>query len=273
MSRKQSSMKETNTLAESWYATSLDRGLRVIRAFSQETPFMTVAEVARHTEMSRAAARRFLMTLQKLGYAGCDRNQRYFLRPTILALGYSYLSSLNLQDSVQSVLHDVATRIGGACSMAILDDLDVVYVARASTYQPLRISVRVGDRVPAHVSSLGRILLGRLCDSELDDHIGRIELRQFTEYSTASTKRLREMIIEARKAGWISANSERIIGLLSLSVPIRNRDARIVAALSVSVQYRYTPVALVETGLPMLRAAAAEVEHVIQMRETPLDFA
>jgi IclR family pca regulon transcriptional regulator len=265
-------MNQTPDGIESWFATSLDRGLRVIRAFNQETPFMTVAEVARRTQMSRAAARRFLMTLQKLGYAGCDRNQRYFLRPTILALGYSYLSSLNLQDSVQSVLHDVATRIGGACSMAILDDLDIIYVARASTYQPLRVSVRVGDRLPAHVSSLGRILLGRLSDAGIDDHISRIELRQFTEHSTASPQRLKQMIIEARKAGWISANSERIVGLLSLAAPIRNRAGRIVAALSVSVQNRYTPASLVEVGLPVLQAAASEVEHVIQTRETPLDF-
>lgn len=265
-------MNQASAVIEPWFATSLDRGLRVIRAFNQDTPFMTVAEVARRTEMSRAAARRFLMTLQKLGYAGCDRNQRYFLRPTILALGYSYLSSLNLQDSVQSVFHDVATRIGGACSMAILDDLDIIYVARASTYQPLRVSVRVGDRLPAHVSSLGRILLGRLSDDEIDDHISRIELRRFTEHSTANPARLKDMIIAARNAGWIAANSERIFGLLSLAVPIRNRAERIVAALSVSVQNRYTPDSLVETGLPVLQAAAIEVEHVIQTRATPLDF-
>lgn len=269
-------MASSNSIAGAegrWFVASLERGLQVIRAFGRDTPFLKVADVAKRTAMSRAAARRFLLTLQQLGYVGSDQNQRFYLRPATLALGYAYLSSLALEESVQSVLQEARAKSGCSCSMAVLDGTDVVYVARAPSAQRLQVDIRVGDRLPAHTTSLGRVLLGALGKAELERLIRPLDRHKFTERTTTDPARLTAMIARARHDGWALVDGEQLLGLVSIAVPVRDRAGHTAAALNLSTQDRRKASRLVQAGLPVLRTAAREIEDILRIRKLPLESA
>ena len=166
------------------FVQSLDRGLAVIRCFSSEHPSLTLSEVAERTGLTRAAARRFLLTLQELGYVGSSGRQ-FSLRPRVLALGYAYLSSFSVAQIAQPHLEDLAEELHESCSVSVLDGDDLVYVARASANRIMTISLTVGTRLPPYPTSMGRVLLAHLPEAELDAHLGRTKLRRLTEVAPA----------------------------------------------------------------------------------------
>src|SRR5947208_4348007 len=145
----------------------LDCGHAVIRCFSSEHPSLTLSEVAERTGLTRAAARRFLLTLQELGYVGSSGRQ-FSLRPRVLALGYAYLSSFSVSQIAQPHLEDLAEELHESCSVSVLDGDDLVYVARASAHRIMTIALTVGTRLPPYPHSMRRILRGHLADHEPD---------------------------------------------------------------------------------------------------------
>ena len=155
------------------FVQSLDRGLAVIRCFSSEHPSLTLSEVAERTGLTRAAARRFLLTLQELGYVGSSGRQ-FSLRPRVLALGYAYLSSFSVAQIAQPHLEDLAEELHESCSVSVLDGDDLVYVARASANRIMTISLTVGTRLPPYPTSMGRVLLANLPEAELDETVREI---------------------------------------------------------------------------------------------------
>src|SRR6516165_6859910 len=146
------------------YLQSLDRGLQVLRAFNRERPRCTLSEVAAQTSLSRAVARRSLLTLQHLGYVAAQGRQ-FFLTP--LELGYSYLSSLDLTDLAHEPMEKLSQRVGESCSMAVLDGSEIVYVARVAVRRLMSVALGVGARLPAFAASMGRVLLADKSDDEL----------------------------------------------------------------------------------------------------------
>lgn len=219
-----------------WFITSLDRGLRILRMFDGNSPMMRVSEVAKRAEVSRAAARRFLLTLESLGYVGCDAEQRYFLKPLALMLGYSYLSSIGTSELLQPILDSTMAATGESCSLSILVGNEIVYLARAIPIRPLQISIRPGDRLPANATSMGRALLTGLSETELDEYLEKAEFKAFTDYTITDPKILRERIAAARDEGYALVDSELAIGIVSIAVPVHSPQGDVLAALNITSQ-------------------------------------
>src|SRR5205823_5334519 len=180
---------------------SLERGMAVIQVFSHEHPTLTLSEVARLTSITRATARRILLTLEKLGHVRSD-GRLFSLTPRVLTLGWAYLSSLNLWEVAQPLMEDLVEKTKESTSAATLDLPDIVYVARVPTRRIMTIALGVGTRLPAHATSMGRVLLADLSDAELDRYLGETELERFTKRTVVDTDRLRTIVGQVRKQGF-----------------------------------------------------------------------
>lgn len=185
---------------EPHFVRSFERGLAVIRAFDAEHPELTLSEVARHTDLTRAAARRFLLTLFDLGYVTTD-GRMFRLTPRVLELGYSYLSSFTLPEIAEPHLEQLVAQIRESSSLCVLDGDDIVYVARVPTRRIMTATITVGTRFPAHVTSVGRVLLAQLPDEEIDARLVRADLRALTARTIVSADLLRTELRRVRRRG------------------------------------------------------------------------
>jgi IclR family pca regulon transcriptional regulator len=242
------------------FVQSLERGLAVIRAFDADHPQLTLSEVARATGLTRAAARRFLLTLVELGYVRTD-GRLFSLRPRVLELGYAYLSALSLPEVAQPHMESLVAEVNESSSIAVLDDLDIVYVARVPTRRIMTITIAVGTRLPAYATSMGRVLLAGLGDDELDARLERIQLERFTPTTAVSLDDLRDRIAVTRTAGWAMVDQELEQGVRSAAVPIRDAGGGVLAALNVSVHAtRMTMPVLRKDVVPRLLRTASAIE-------------
>jgi IclR family pca regulon transcriptional regulator len=212
---------------------SLERGIAVIQVFSRERPALTLSEVARLTGITRATARRILLTLEEVGHVRSD-GRLFSLTPRVLTLGWAYLSSLNLWETAQPMMEELAQRTNESCSAATLDLPDIVYVARMPTRRIMTISLGVGTRLPASCTGMGRVLLADLPDDELEAFLADVELEPFTERTITDRDRLREVIGGVRENGWALMDQELEVGLRSVAAPLR-ANGRTVAALNIAV--------------------------------------
>jgi IclR family pca regulon transcriptional regulator len=212
---------------------SLERGIAVIQVFSREHPALTLSEVARLAGITRATARRILLTLEKLGHVRSD-GRLFSLTPRVLTLGWAYLSSLNLWEIAQPLMEDLARETKESCSAATLDLPDIVYVARVPTGRIMTITLGVGSRLPAHATSMGRVLLAHLPPDELDRFLAETPLERYTERTITSQGRLRSELASVRGQGWALVDGELETGLRSIAAPIRGADDRTIAALNTS---------------------------------------
>lgn len=218
------------------YVQSLARGLRVLSVFGHELSSPSLSEVAERSGLSRAAARRSLLTLQHLGYVG-SRGRRFFLTPRVLELGYSYLSSLDLSELAQQAMEQLSQRVQESCSLAVLDGTDVVYVLRVPVRRIMRIALGVGARLPAFTASLGRVILADLAVGDLDAWIEGIEFRAYTAHTVRNASELKRALKRVREQGYALTSQELELGLCSIAVPVRTGNGRVVAGLNVSMQY------------------------------------
>jgi IclR family pca regulon transcriptional regulator len=242
------------------YVQSLARGLAVIRAFDATSPELTLSDVARKTDLTRAAARRFLLTLVGLGYVRTD-GRLFSLSPRILELGYAYLSSLSLPEVALPHLERLVAEVHESASVSVLDDGDVVYVARVPTARIMRVTIAIGTRFPAYCTSMGRVLLAWLSPDELDASLERSPLERLTPRTTTSPAALRVELDRVRAQGWAMVDQELEEGLRSIAAPIRDRSGRVVAAVNVSSHASRTTLEAVRRDLlPPLLATAARVE-------------
>jgi IclR family transcriptional regulator, pca regulon regulatory protein len=248
------------------FVQSLDRGLAVIRCFSSERPSLTLSEVAERTGLTRAAARRFLLTLQELGYVGSTGRQ-FSLRPRVLALGYAYLSSFSVAQIAQPHLEDLAEELHESCSASVLDGDDIVYVARASANRIMTIALTVGTRLPPYPTSMGRILLASLPEEELDAHLRRTELRKLTERTVVDETELRQILAKVAAQGWAAVDQELEAGVRSIAVPIRDSSGRVVAAINASAHAARVQMRTLEKQfLPRLLNAAQQIDAELATR-------
>lgn len=239
--------------------TSLARGLSVIRAFDGRHPNLTIAEVARITGLSRAAARRCLYTLTRLDYVGSD-GRSFFLRPKILALGYAFLSSAPFAATIEPVLERVSETLRESASAGVFDEDEVVYIARVATKRIMSVALNVGSRLPAYCTSMGRVLLAHLSRNELDAYLARVVLKPLTARTVTSRDELRRVIDQVRHKGYALVDQELEIGLRSIAVPVRNSGGAVVAAMNVGTQAgRVSRRDMEGRFLPVLQAAADEV--------------
>jgi IclR family transcriptional regulator, pca regulon regulatory protein len=242
------------------FMTSLARGLAVIQAFSQRRHHLTISQVSTTTGLSRAAVRRCLYTLSKLGFAGSDDNRHFFLRPRILALGHSYISSMPLATAAQPVLEHISHLLHESCSIATLDGVDIVYIARANVTRIMSIDLGVGSRLPAFCTSMGRAILANLPPEELDSVLARVEFKRYTERTITNPAKLTQALRQIRRDGYSIIDQELEHGLRSMAVPIQNPSGKVVAALNIGAHAQRVSIQEMQTKfLPHLRAAAQEL--------------
>jgi len=249
--------EETRTAPRSSdYVQSLERGLAVIRAFDAEHRELTLSEVARATGLTRAAARRFLLTLVQLGYVHSGGG-RFSLRPRVLELGFAYLSSLSLPEVAQPHMEELVATINESSSISVLDGTEIVYVARVPTRRIMSITLAVGTRLPAYATSMGRVLLAALPDAELEERLDRIDVRPLTKRTVKDRDALRRILEVVGRQGYAVVDQELEEGLRSAAVPIRDASGRVVAALNVSVHASRASMHALRTDFlrPALKAA------------------
>ncbi len=242
------------------FVQSLERGLAVIRAFGPESPELTLTEVAKATGLTRAAARRFLLTLVELGYVRND-GRSFALRPRVLELGYAYLSGLSITDVAQPHVEDLVARIHESSSISVLDGHDVVYVVRVPTKRIMTVAISVGTRFPAYCTSMGRVLLAFQSDEEIDRYRTEVELRPLTRQTVVAPEALRALLRGVCSQGYALVDQEMEDGLRSIAVPVRDPSGAVVAAMNVSGHsHRVSIAEMTGEFLPLLRQAAARIE-------------
>lgn len=251
--------EEIDALTDPSFMTSLARGLAVVKAFSDQRRAMTIAQISHKTGIPRAAVRRCLYTLKQLGYADSEANN-FYLKPKILALGYSYLSSTPLTIAAQPCLNQLSQSLNESCSLAVLEDDEILYISRSQTSRVLSVALNAGSRLPAYCTSLGRVLLAGLSDMELNAYFARVKLVAFTDRTEISEEQLRAIITDVRQKGYAVVEEELEIGLRSIAVPVRGASGGITAALNIGTHATRVARAQVEqTFLPALLNAASEL--------------
>jgi IclR family transcriptional regulator, pca regulon regulatory protein len=246
------------------YVTAFSRGLKIISCFSAARPSLTIAEVAKAAGLNRATARRLLLTLEADGYA-TQRDGRYRLTPQVLDLGYSYLSSLQLDALLYPSLFAVADRFRESCSAGMLDGHDVVWVARAQTSQPRVMTLvnRVGSRRPAYLTALGVVLLAGLPDDRLDDYLRTADLRKHTDKTITSPAQLLAEVLSTRVNGWYLADEPVEYGVRAVAVPVATPEGN---TLAISIASHVPADVMKTTFLSALKETAAEIEHLLLLR-------
>lgn len=248
---------------ERLFVEALARGLAVIRSFDQGHERLTMSEVAQRTQLSRATARRFLLTLQALGYIAGD-GKYFWLTPKVLSLGYAYLSSTPLPRLLQPALERVSEELHESCSASILEDNEIVYIARAATRRVISIGLGVGSRLPAYCTSMGRILLAALDDDLLGDYLMTTPLKPLTPYTLTDPVLLKAELERVRAQGYALVDQELELGLRSIAVPVRNTRGRVLAAMNVGVQAGRVDMAeMLERFLPALQRAAQSLAPLL----------
>jgi IclR family pca regulon transcriptional regulator len=243
------------------FVQSLQRGLAVICAFGPERSHMTLSEVAEATDLTRAAARRFLLTLVELGYVRND-GREFSLRPRVLELGYAFLSGLTLPEVAQPYMDQLVSKVHESSSISVLDDEDVVYIVRVPTKRIMTIAISVGTRLPAYCTSMGRVLLADRSSEELDAYLRSARLTPRTDQTVTSIAELLTRLGEVREQGYAVVDQELEIGLISIAVPIHDISGRVVAAMNVSANaVRVGPEVLKGDVLQLLRGAASQIEE------------
>jgi IclR family pca regulon transcriptional regulator len=249
------------------FVQSLERGLAVIRAFDADNAELTLSEVARATGLTRAATRRFLLTLVDLGYVRTD-GRLFTLSPRVLELGYAYLSSMTLPEVAEPHLERLVAQVHESSSVSVLDDESVVYVARVATSRIMTVTINVGTRFPAYATSMGRVLLAGLDVAELDAYLARADLRPFTQRTLHSPDKLRGALERVRKQGWAIVDQELEVGLRAVAAPVRDRSGRVVAAINVSTHSSRTSLGQMRRDLlPPLLATAALIEADLELAQ------
>jgi IclR family pca regulon transcriptional regulator len=241
------------------FVQSLERGLAVIRAFDRDHPELTLTEVATATGVTRATARRFLLTLAGLGYVRTD-GRLFSLSPRVLELGYAYLSSLSLPEVAEPHLEALVQEVNESSSVSVLDRGDVVYVARVPTSRIMTVAISVGTRFPAYATSMGRVLLAGLSDEDLDVYLAAVSLQRLTGRTVATPSALRTEVLRVRTQGWSLVDQELEEGLRAVAAPIRDRLGRVVGAVNVSAHASRTSLEAMRRDLiPPLVATAARI--------------
>jgi IclR family pca regulon transcriptional regulator len=248
------------------FVQSLSRGLAVITVFGAERQKMTLSEVARLTDLTRATARRFLLTLVDLGYMRTD-GKLFSLTPHVLNLGFSYLSGLSITEVAQPHVQELAAMVHESSSVAVLDGDDIVYVVRVPTRRIMAVAISVGTRFPAYATSMGRVLLASLPPEQLEAYLQRVDLVPLTTFSLTDRTAFRHLLERVRTDGFALTDQELEVGLRSTAVPIRDGHGCVTAAINLSTQAaRVSPEQMHDEMLPHLLETARRIE--IDLRAT-----
>jgi IclR family transcriptional regulator, pca regulon regulatory protein len=245
--------------------TAFIKGLNVIKAFDQENTSMTLTEVAKKVDITRASARRLLLTLESEGYVVQDDNL-FSLTPKVIDLGYSYFASLPWTDLAYKNMKKVVDACTLSCSVSILDGSNVICIMRIPATRILNEGIHVGTRLPAAYTATGRLFMAHMDEKELYDYILRLPLKKYTQNSILDPDVLYSEILSSKENGYYIVQEEVEDGLVSLAVPIYNRNNKMIGAMNIGSHLSYKNTELLkETVLPMLIEAAKDTSKAIKL--------
>lgn len=245
------------------FIESLDRGLRVLQSFGVDRRPMTLSDIAKASNLSRATARRILLTLQKSGFVAGDE-RLFSLTPRVLALASAYLASNQIVTVMQPLMDGVSTNAKEVCSLAILDGQEAVFIARASPARVFSAGIDIGYRLPAYCASVGRVLLGRLSHDELTAFIEATALTVQTPETVTDKSTVIATIISDRNKGYSLVDREAEPDFRSISVPIHRYDGAVVAAANIGAHVdRITTGDMIDRFLPLLKEMAAAAKPLL----------
>jgi IclR family pca regulon transcriptional regulator len=246
------------------FVAGLGKGLAVIECFDDRHQRLTIAEVAGMTALSRAAARRCLMTLQRLGYARFD-GKFYWLTPRVLKLGHAYLASSDLPQLIQPFLEHVSNLTQESCSASILDGTEIVYIARSAKKRIMTVNLAVSSRLPAYCSSMGRVLLAALTPDDALRRLQASDRRTLTPHTRTDMSELSEIIAQVRAQGYCVVDQELETGLVSIAVPLVSAAGETIAAMNIGTQTgRVSAADIAGQFLPLLRDAQANLRPLFK---------
>lgn len=251
-------------MRESDLVSGFARGLKVIEAFGERTPRLSIADIARATGLDRATARRCLLTLAELGYAEYD-GKFFALTPKILRLGFAYLSATPLPAIIQPHLDLLSEKAGQSASASLMDDTDIVYIARASQRRVMSINLAPGSRLPAYCTSMGRVLLAALPEKEALAKLLKVDLHPNTPFTRTDPDDLLQELARVRGQGYAIIDQELEMGLCSIAVPVENDRGQVVAAINIGAPSAHLPACdLAERILPLLRETQRALRLILR---------
>jgi len=244
------------------FLSTFARGLEVIRSFDTHTPSMTLSALAKKNNLSRASARRFLLTLQALGYVSQD-DKKFRLTAKVLELGYSYLASLDFSEAITPFMEEVSYKLGESCSALVLDGVDIVYVARISRRGLIPINLQIGARLPAYATSGGRVLMAALQDAELESLLQKTQVEKLTGYTMAPDE-LRAELNKVRSEGYAIVDQELELGMRALAVPVFDRSGTARFALNSSSHVSTVSIdGIIQKYVPIMQEAARKITEAL----------
>jgi IclR family transcriptional regulator, pca regulon regulatory protein len=245
---------------------SLKRGLSVLLAFDAYHPKLTLSDVARETGLTRATARRFLLTLVDLGYVRSD-GREFALRPKVMELSYAFLSSMGLPEIALPHMEQLVSRVLESCSISVLDGTDVRYIARVPTQRIMSVSINLGTRFPAYATSMGRVLLAAQTDDWLDEYFREAApFEQITNRTLTDPGKLRVAIAQAASRGYCVVDQELEVGLRSVAVPLHDASGAVIGAMNTSVHASRSSVDTIRRELlPPLLATALAIDEDLRI--------
>ena len=220
------------------FVTALARGMAVMLALSETKRRMSIAQISHRTGIPRAAARRSLHTLAKMGFVAADDARRYYLRPRVLSFSHGYLSGSPLAVLAQPILDRLGDALHEACSLATLDGDEIVYLSRSTSSRIMSTTLNVGRRLPAYCTSIGHVMLAQLPQAELDDYLARVRFYPYTEHTPNSKAALLPLLQAVRESGFAFASQLMEPRLCTLAVPVRDTGGHYVAGINVILQGR-----------------------------------
>lgn len=236
-----------------------------MQAFTRSSPRMTVSQVASSTGLSRAAVRRCLYTLGRLGFVHIEDMKFFSLSPRVLTLSHAYTSSSRLSSAAQPILENLSGVLHESCSVATLEDDELLYVARAHVSRIMTVDLAIGSRLPAYCTSMGRVLLAHLPSDRLESYLANVVLERHTAHTIVSIGKLRKVLGEVRRNGFAMVDQELEDGLRSVAVPVKSTGDEVVAAMNIGAQAQRMPVDEIEKRfLPRLLEAAGNLSLALR---------
>jgi IclR family pca regulon transcriptional regulator len=255
---------DTGHCADRDFVSALARGLAVIQAFTNQQRTLTIAKISQKTGIARAAVRRYLHTLASLGYVVTHDGHRFSLLPKVVTLGQAYLSATPLPTIAQQHLDILAEQIGEACSLGVLDGVDIVYLARANSSSVMSRRFNVGGRLPAYCTSIGHVLLASLPRAALEERLKEMRLIPYTQHTIVSPQALLEYLEGVREDGFAIADQQLEAGFRTIAVPVNNRGGEVVAGINVIVPVaRASKAQLADRYLEALTETAARMSEAL----------
>jgi len=248
--------------ARDWIA-GLERGLAVLQAFDESHARLTAQQAGERVNMTRTAARRYLLTLQHLGYAASD-GKYFWLTPRVMRIGQAYLESTRLPRIVQPSLQRLTMATQEISFVSVLDGYELVYVARNGQNRGMNTSFVLGARIPCHCSSSGMLLITMQGPEAVDRWLRECTFNAFTPHTLTDPERLRADTESIRAQGWALSEQRLELNYRGVAVPLRDHKGQVVAALSVSMPLQYeTGAAAVARVLPILKEVAQALRPLL----------